>query len=389
VDGQESVLPLAPRVSGGRVFVPVEAVAKLLGFNVISQLVNYSPGHSVRKVWLSGTRFLEESDAPTKFDNYWVMYTEESEGFHTYVMKDGGRTERGAKIGDGYDDVVGLYGPPHWTTYTGGALREIWYVGPPWPGENDAVLKIGFYFRDGRINWVMIYHFGADVGDLENTSAEVEFPHYDQDAGDMPEPPPLSDRDLTFMYKGVEIGYARPMDEVAGALDFDLDGPGSRLNIELRMKNAKLKDMPGRYTWYVLHYPDVEREDMTLEYLIDELSGEGRLVRAKLFTSDAVTGRGLRPGDTEDDFLAAYGDFADRFFIERLNECWSIYYDAHSGLETSMPDLDTVSVSFMTDAGAKTGEEHIIRCIDIQYGSELAWDFIDSYDSLQAFSWRE
>ena len=59
------------------------------------------------------------------------------------------------------------------------------------------------------------------------------------------------------------------------------------------------------YAWNIVHYPNKENEEISIEYVYNEETGESYVVQVNLF-KDTETYRGIKVGDSLDKFLKAY-----------------------------------------------------------------------------------
>jgi hypothetical protein len=70
--------------------------------------------------------------------------------------------------------------------------------------------------------------------------------------------------------------------------------------------NIEVKAGSSDYMWYVLHYPSKEKEDIRIEFLVNEALKTETLLYINLFNVE--TSRGIAVGDDLDKLLLTYGD---------------------------------------------------------------------------------
>jgi maltose-binding protein MalE len=87
-------------------------------------------------------------------DNYYI-YPPSIEAVPIYYLKNEGRTYRGIKINDTYEEVVDLYGEPHKSVYNNGVLDWIKYytIGIP---DSSTGSELTFYFKNGLVDDVKV-----------------------------------------------------------------------------------------------------------------------------------------------------------------------------------------------------------------------------------------
>jgi hypothetical protein len=113
----------------------------------------------------------------------------------------------------------------------------------------------------------------------------------------------LDKEDFDINYKDIVINDSIPFEQIAKKLGI-IFGEADNINIEIKAAcSVKNND----YSWYVVHYPSREKEELRIEYVMNETMKKEYIVCASLLKIKTYRDVGI--GDDEKKLLAAYGDF--------------------------------------------------------------------------------
>ena len=164
--------------------------------------------------------------------------------------------------------------------------------------------------------------------------------------------------DFDINYNGFIINDTLPFKEVADSIGIEIGKVISSLDIP---KTSQIGN------WYIVHYPSKDKEDMQIEYVINEKAGTQYLVYVELF--NVPTYRGISVGDDIDDLLLAYGDSIKPTYASPTEDLY--YYKLDNKSESMAPDK-TIYIS--VDKNTKK-----ITRISIDYNSNKAIEELDMH----------
>ena len=183
-------------------------------------------------------------------------------------------------------------------------------------------------------------------------------------AGDEYEQDIITEDDFSFTYKNTVISDKIPFSDIAEILGFSLpfDSDDEDDNTEVRA-GATVNNQS--YRWYVLHYPNIENKEISLDYVINTTSQTSWLVLAGLYNVE--TYRGIKVGDDEEKLLQAYG----RDVQPEVNRDNEVYY--HYTIKGNFIDPeDKKSICFIVD----TNTNKVVE-ITINYCSSSSLDLLE------------
>ena len=107
----------------------------------------------------------------------------------------------------------------------------------------------------------------------------------------------LNDKDFNIEYMDITINDRISFKQIADKLGIIIGEDNG---------NLEVKGGTSDYTWYVLHYPSKEKEDIQIEFLANETLKTETLLYVNLF--NVKTNRGIGVGDDLEKLLLTYGD---------------------------------------------------------------------------------
>jgi len=117
----------------------------------------------------------------------------------------------------------------------------------------------------------------------------------------------FSEDDFVIRYQDILISDKMPFDELARQLSFDIDE-----NYIIHSDNVNVRAGGWRgeteYTWYQIHYPSKAYTAMLIDYVVIDTEQKAWLVMVRIMNNEVSTYRGMRIGDSEQEFLERHGD---------------------------------------------------------------------------------
>lgn len=168
--------------------------------------------------------------------------------------------------------------------------------------------------------------------------------------------PAIGINDFDINYNGFIINDTLPFRDVADNLGIEIGKVISSTDIP---RGSQIGD------WYIVHYPSKDKEDMQIEYVINEKARTQYLVYVKLFS--VSTYRGISVGDGINELLLAYGDSIKPISASSTEDVY--FYKLDSKSESRAPDK---TIHICADKNTKK-----ITRISIDYNSNKAIEELD------------
>lgn len=130
----------------------------------------------------------------------------------------------------------------------------------------------------------------------------------------------ITKEDFDINYNQIIINDSVPFEELADKLGITLGNAGDNTEIK-----ANVSVGGNDYRWNVLHYPNKEKEEMRIEYVLNETKGTAILVSIDLLKGK--TYRNVAVGDSLNKLLSAYGDIAKPTYNTATTDCYCYILD--------------------------------------------------------------
>lgn len=114
----------------------------------------------------------------------------------------------------------------------------------------------------------------------------------------------ITEEDFDINYNGITINDRTPFDQITEKLQITI----GESDENCYSKGSSNND-GNEYSWFVVHYPSVDNEDMQIEYLLNETDGSSYLISVDLFNGS--TFRGVKVGDGINKLIKAYGKISE------------------------------------------------------------------------------
>lgn len=133
---------------------------------------------------------------------------------------------------------------------------------------------------------------------------------------------PISLEDFSVEYNGITLNQNTSLKDLETAFNIDLS---EGENIETRA-SSQIKGM--HYKWNKLHYPNMDNEEIEIDYTYNEDDGSGRIVYIEL--KKAATARGICVGDSLAKTIEKYGDYlGEEGYNSEDTRYYKLYYDTY------------------------------------------------------------
>ena len=133
---------------------------------------------------------------------------------------------------------------------------------------------------------------------------------------------PISLEDFSVEYNGITLNQNTYLKDLEKEFGIDLS---EGENIETRA-SSQIKGI--HYKWNKLHYPNMDNEEIEIDYAYNEDDGSGRIVYIEL--KKTATARGVSVGDSLAKTIEKYGDYlGEEGYNSEDTRYYKLYYDAY------------------------------------------------------------
>jgi hypothetical protein len=156
----------------------------------------------------------------------------------------------------------------------------------------------------------------------------------------------ISLKDFDVTYNSFVLNSRTPLNDIA-----------ENLSLEMGKRNEYTEYKASGYidgvnnTWFVLHCPNAESEELTIEYICDEETLNGYIVRMNL--KKAATDRGAAVGDRVEKVRSLYGEDTEPIYNSENSKFYKYKVDNYSLDIVYNTETDTVTqidIDFDTNA---------------------------------------
>lgn len=171
----------------------------------------------------------------------------------------------------------------------------------------------------------------------------------------------ITEDDFKIIYNGVEISAEIPFKEIADNLGISL----TEINYSNVRANSRVNGVD--YLWYQMNYPSDDNTDFTIEYVVNETTGDSYIVSILIYKGETI--RGVKVGDSEEDLLTKYGNKVKSQYNGLDEVC---YYYILDGKYKEYSDKYDDEIDIVVD----TRINQVIR-IRVYYNNDRAFEDLD------------